>query len=289
MAAYEILMTASLVEKEEEPPPLLQEEVSLSVQESQQDPSKETNKAESNVIDTPSTTPLTRLHEVAAAANLAELIQLLSDDSGDINQRAGDDFMTPLHYAAASTADPTTAAACITSLLMQGRADPTIVDGRRRPAYFVAAHDKIRDAFRMARAILGEDFCDWDGAKVGPPLTQEDIEAKKNKAREKKRRQKERQKEQKAKDRTQQEELEEQKRLEEQRQKEEEDARRIRHGLQPKIDTATNVCDFCQKKCKGKRRSQMFQRLEYAYCSSECVQNHKRELLAQAALARFGS
>jgi hypothetical protein len=32
----------------------------------------------------------------------------------------------------------------------------------------------------------------------------------------------------------------------------------------------------------------MYQRLEYAYCSTECVQRHKRELLASAALARFG-
>jgi hypothetical protein len=34
---------------------------------------------------------------------------------------------------------------------------------------------------------------------------------------------------------------------------------------------------------------QMFQRLEYVYCGSECVQKHKRELMAAAAMARFGN
>jgi Vms1-associating treble clef domain len=33
----------------------------------------------------------------------------------------------------------------------------------------------------------------------------------------------------------------------------------------------------------------MFSRLEYVYCTAECVQKHKRELMAAAALARFGN
>ena len=38
----------------------------------------------------------------------------------------------------------------------------------------------------------------------------------------------------------------------------------------------------------GKSRSQMFSRLEYVYCSTDCVRKHQRELMAAAAMARFG-
>ena len=70
--------------------------------------------------------------------------------------------------------------------------------------------------------------------------------------------------------------------------KKEEDAKRIRAGLQPKTTTAANACDYCQNVCKGKSRSQMFSRLEYVYCSTDCVRQHQRELTAAAAMARFG-
>ena len=70
--------------------------------------------------------------------------------------------------------------------------------------------------------------------------------------------------------------------------KEEEDARRVRAGLKPKTSAASNACDFCQKVVRGKRRSQMFQRLDFAYCSTECVRRHQRELTAAAATARLG-
>ena len=235
--------------------------------------------------------PLTRLHVLAAAANLSDIIRFLDTESDfDIDQQAGEDFMTPLHVAAdsANHLDPTASAGCVTALLVQGKANPVVLDARRRAPYFLASHDKVRDAFRMARATLGEDYCNWDNAKVGPPLTLENLQEKKDKAAEKKRRQRARQKENKARESSEAKEMEKKRQDEEERQKQEEDAKRIRDGLQVKTTTATNVCDFCQKRSKGKRRSQMFLRLDYAYCSTECVQNHKRELMAAAALARFG-
>ena len=240
------------------------------------------------------TIPLTPLHEAARDANLPAALELLSKDGDSavtiIDQLAGPDFMTPLHYAAAasSKADPSAAAACVLALLIQGRADPCAFDARSRPPYFLATHDTVREAFRKARATLGESYCDWEQGKVGPPLTDEDIQARKAKEADKKRRKKARQKEKKAKEKAQAEDLARQRKEEEDRQKQAEDAKRIRDGLQPRTSNATNVCDFCQKVCKGKRRNQMFQRLDYVYCSSDCVQKHKRELMASAALARFG-
>jgi Bacteroidetes VLRF1 release factor/Vms1-associating treble clef domain len=242
----------------------------------------------------PTIIPLTSLHEAAEAGNLPLVLDLLcnkeSEAEIDINQLAGPDFMTPLHYAAASTAnvDPVVAAACVLALLIQGRADPCTFDARSRPPYFLATHDTVREAFRKTRASLGEDTWDWDRAKVGPALTEEDLQERKAKEAEKKRRKKQKQKENKAKEKAQTEALERQRKEEEEQQQQAEDAKRIRDGLQPKTNTATNVCDFCQKVCKGKRRNQMLVRLDYAYCSTDCVQNHKRELMASAALARFG-
>lgn len=77
-------------------------------------------------------------------------------------------------------------------------------------------------------------------------------------------------------------------RQEEEKKKQMEEAKRVRDGLKPKSSTASNVCDFCQQVAKVKRRSQMFQRLDYVYCSTDCVKKHQRELMAAAAAARMG-
>jgi len=169
--------------------------------------------------------PLTPLHEAARDGNLEVLLDLLKKMNEEqhqekngadhliINQPAGYDCMTPLHYAAESTSnvDPATAAACVSAILIQGSsADPTRRDARERVPYFLATHDKVREEFRKARAILGEDYCNWDkGAKVGPPLTDDDLNARKEKEAEKKRRKKAKQKEKKAKERSQAQEMEE--------------------------------------------------------------------------------
>mmetsp|Transcript_1417 Transcript_1417/g.3342 ORF Transcript_1417/g.3342 Transcript_1417/m.3342 type:complete len:855 (+) Transcript_1417:24-2588(+) len=262
--------------------------------------------------------PLTPLHEAAAAADIIRLTELLSlndvadetvqnddndgehnnDDNKDegeaaaaadmIDSRAGADLQTPLHLAA-SLADQDLSVQCVTALLVQGRANPCVVDGRNRPPYFVAEHERVRDAFRSARAVLGEEHCDWDGgAKVPPALTQDDVQRKKDKAAEKKRRQRARQKERKAAERAEEEARMKKEKEEAEARKQEEDAKRIRAGLKPKTTTASNACDYCQKVCRGKSRAQMFSRLEFVYCSTDCVRKHQRELTAAAATARFG-
>ena len=224
---------------------------------------------------------LAPLHKAARDGNLELLQELLkADDSHDVNEVAGEDSMTPLHYAAQS--DALTASACVTMLLEQGRANPCRLDQRNRVPYYLSSHEKVRDAFRICRASLGEDYCSWDaGAKVGPPLTDDDLQARKEKEAEKRRRKKSRQKEKQAKEKAQ----EQVRNEEEARQKAEEEAKRVRDGLAPKPGGG-NVCDFCQTVCR--RKNQMFQRLTYSYCSTDCVNKHKRELMASAALARFG-
>lgn len=288
LAIHQVLLTvyrfdrASVInseEKAEENTVVLSKEDSMSTEQIRSSRSDDLTKEKK--VDEESI-PLTPLHKFAAEGNLLELVQIIKEIGDNaaycnINQRAGPDFMTPLHYAAAvSTVDPTVAAACVTALLIEGNADPSVIDARHRPAYFLSCHDRVRDAFRQARASLGESHCDWDGvAKVGPPLTTEDLVAKKEKAAEKKRRQRARQKEKKAREREAAAKLEEQNQEAEKQKADEKDGTKD-----------FKACDFCHQRLK--RRAKTFERLSYKYCSTTCVQNHKRELMAHAALARFG-
>jgi hypothetical protein len=242
----------------------------------------------------PDAPPYTPLHEAVVAGDLEkvkELLQIIDQSKSeetegefyDINTKAGPEYQTPLHLASSSTHD--NAVAILNALLLQGRADVCAIDGRGRPAYYLASSDKIREAFRLARGKLGEDYCAWDAAKVGPALSSDDLEAKRIKALEKKKRQRERQKEKKKEEaeaaaKAKQEEEEKAAKL-----KAEEDAKRVRDGLKPKTGTG-NTCDFCMKLVK--KKSSMFQRLQYYYCSTDCVKRHQRELVAAAAQARLG-
>lgn len=241
----------------------------------------------------PTVLPLTPLHKAAAAGNVDDVtkhaLKYLNNDNPyhdhvDINLRAGETQMTALHYAA-SSASPH-ASACITYLLQTCHADPCCLDTHNRPPYYLSSNDKIREAFRISRSELGEDFCSWDNiAKVGPAMTALDVQSKKQKLAEKKKRQRQRQKEKKAKERLEKARVEEEKELEQK----EMEAKRVRAGLAPKKPSlASNVCDYCHQTKKGMKRSQMFQRLDFWYCSTDCVKKHQRELSANAALARFG-
>lgn len=259
--------------------------------------------------------PYTPLHDAVMDGDLARLIELLDflntkvesaalpdtdtvdkttssffNYAYDVNTVAGPDLRTPLHMASMLSTNADAAPGLVTTLLINGHADPTIVDKHGLPPYRTALTDGTREAYRLARGVLGEDSWAWDDdAKVPSALTSDDIKAKKDKAAEKKRRQRTRQKEVKAEEKAKLEAAAEKERQEAMERKQQEDAKRIRDGLRPKLSstTATNVCDFCQQVVKGKRRSQMFQRLEYAYCSTECVKRHQRELVAAAATARI--
>ena len=240
--------------------------------------------------------PLTPLHKAAKDGNIEELAALLSSINGiydHIDAAAGPKMMTPLHFAASSSSDTsidhTTAAKCILLLLTQGHANPSIPDAHNRTPYYLATNDTIRNSFRLARSELGEDMWNWTEAKVGPALTTDDLKSKRGKAAEKKRKQRLRQKERKAQDQKEKTEEDYRVKEEEEKKKVEEDARRTRAGLQPKPATAkaSIVCDFCQKDCKGKRKSQLFSRLDFLYCSSDCMRKHQRELMAAAATARM--
>jgi len=236
-------------------------------------------------------TPLTSLHKAVIEGNLEELTSLLSIESeiDSIDIRAGPEEMSPLHFAAELN-DAAAGSECVYKLLVSGHANPCILDSRNRPPYFLASSEPIRNAFRKARSEIGEDMWKWtDNAKVGPPLSDEDMQRKKEKILDKKKRQKQRQKERKAEEKAENDSRKKAEEEEEAKQRAEEEAKRARAGLTPKntARAGEHLCDFCQKACK--RKSQMFARLDFYYCSTDCVKKHQRELTAAAAAARFNS
>mmetsp|Transcript_15151 Transcript_15151/g.40868 ORF Transcript_15151/g.40868 Transcript_15151/m.40868 type:complete len:604 (+) Transcript_15151:83-1894(+) len=172
-----------------------------------------------------------------------------------------DELYTALHAAAAAGNEEQ-----IFILLDEG-ADPVARDSKGRVPYFLAPNQRARDAFRRWRG-MHEDTFDWREAQIPEGITDETEQRKKDKEKEKKKRQKEKQKVAKA--QAQQEE-------EERKRKEEEEAKAL--------EAAQAKCDSCKKPLL----SRPFTRLNYLYCSPECVNAHRRELQAEAAMKRFGS
>jgi len=151
------------------------------------------------------------------------------------------------------------------ALLDEG-ADPTARDGKGRVPYFLAQTQKVRDAFRRWRGS-NEEAWDWNEARVPEGITDDSEQRKKEKEKEKKKKQKDKQKASKEKAR---EEEEERKRKEEEEQK--------------ALEAAQTKCDCCKKPLLSKP----FTRLSYFYCSPDCVNIHRRELQAEAAMKRLG-
>ncbi|CAI5704236.1 unnamed protein product [Peronospora effusa] len=168
-------------------------------------------------------------------------------------------FMTALHHAAAKDA-----VSLVEYLLEQG-ANPALLDLRNRPPYFLCSLKETRNAFRR---YMGEhpDMWDYAIAQIPEGLTSDMEQRKKEKEAEKRKRARERKKQQKK-------EAADQKREEAAHQEE----------LELKI-AAGLACDFCGKYAGNSP----FTRLEFKYCSTNCVNGHKRKLMSEAALRRLG-
>ncbi|KAE8914314.1 hypothetical protein PF005_g993 [Phytophthora fragariae] len=189
---------------------------------------------------------------------IKELLSSAEEKDVEVNE-VDAKFMTALHHAAARNA------VSIVEYLLEKGANPTLVDLHNRPPYFLCGSKEARNVFRR---YMSEHPDAWDYATAQIPegLTTEMEQRKKKKEAEKRKRARERKKQQKK-------EAAEQKREEAARQ--EELDRKIAAGL---------ACDFCGKYA-GKSP---FTRLEFKYCSTDCVNGHKRKLMSEAALRRLG-
>lgn len=62
-------------------------------------------------------------------------------------------------------------------LLTHLKADPTILNVRGKTAYKISNSRDVKGVFQICRKSLGEDYCDWEKAEVGPPKTSEEVAA----------------------------------------------------------------------------------------------------------------
>lgn len=60
-------------------------------------------------------------------------------------------------------------------LLVNLKADPTISNTFGKTAAQIASTPATKSVFQIARHSLGENYCDWSKAKVGPPKTSEEV------------------------------------------------------------------------------------------------------------------
>ncbi|TYZ68834.1 hypothetical protein PybrP1_011535 [[Pythium] brassicae (nom. inval.)] len=191
-----------------------------------------------------------------------DLTKLRALNLADVDVDAVDatNLMSALHHASARDA------AAMVSYLLGAGANPSLLDVRGRPPYFLCSAKETRNAFRRFVAEH-PDAWDYAASQIPTALTTEMEQKKKEKEAEKRRRAKERKKQQKA---------EAAEAALREAAREEEAARQAAAG---------RACDACGR-FAGKAP---LHRLEYKYCSSECVASHKRQLMSEAALRRFGS
>ena len=84
------------------------------------------------------------------------------------NTQANHHAPTPLHLASSINSP-----VVVLSLLTKAAASPLNINGEDKPAFDLAGDRATRDAFRVARAELGEERWDWDAAHCPPALSKE--------------------------------------------------------------------------------------------------------------------
>lgn len=85
---------------------------------------------------------------------------------------------TALHYASSQGLQH-----MVKVLLLNMKADPTLQNVTGKVAAQLSASSQVKSTFQVCRASLGEDYCDWARAKVGPPRTAEEVSAAEEEAR----------------------------------------------------------------------------------------------------------
>ncbi|KAK3991215.1 hypothetical protein QBC44DRAFT_357800 [Cladorrhinum sp. PSN332] len=128
----------------------------------------------------------TQIQAVIRRSKLPALLSYFSTNNLDVNfgfqpSETQQNYHAPtaLHLAASQGSAP-----LITGLLTRAKADPTISNKEGKTPFDLASDRATRDAFRVARAELGESAWDWEAAHVPAALKKE--EAEKRAAREKK-------------------------------------------------------------------------------------------------------
>ena len=228
-----------------------------------------------------------RFYDASVNGDMKEIVACISDladwlaSKDDLPPRSLDlearheNGCTALHAAAANSH-----VEVVTALLDAG-ANPCSFDDHLRPPIYLARDKATRDAFRIFRA-KEPDRWNWSESRVPEPLTDELLLRKKQKEREKKKRQKERKKKEK--------DIMRKKGLSATVQAEcaSPEVDPIVREAESKCTTAAEVkCDSCGNPIMN--LGSAFSRLSFNYCSSRCVQDHRRRLAVEAAERRVES
>ncbi len=210
---------------------------------------------------------------------------------------------TPLHIASSKSFAQTI------EFLFQHHANPESLDSHGRTPYFLAPNKQCRDVFRVMKGKLGKHTWDWSKTGIPQEITEEikqqqkqKEKAKKKKKQQKKKERKVQQKEISVQDEIYAKQLQEQLEMEYLQSLQDQeyrnyaaemggDRRSINSTVQPPKPPAAlllGFCDYCQKEIKNRRDMQeLFG--QFRLCSSQCMQQMRRKLSADAAANRFHS
>ncbi|KAI1898306.1 hypothetical protein AGOR_G00070960 [Albula goreensis] len=194
-----------------------------------------------------------------------------------LNRKIDSSGFTFLHVASAA------AQRGVIRLLMDAGCDPACRDVKGQTPYTVAPDKETRNVFRKYMAEHPDKF-DYNKAQIPGPLTAE-IELKKTeKKRVQKAARKQREKEQKEEKRKQEQEMEEKRRFASLNDREKRALAAERRLVQQMATTGaeftnTRRCWQCGESLLGKIP---FEYLQYSFCTTKCVQQHRRAKATEA-------
>lgn len=120
----------------------------------------------------------TQIQAIIRRSKLPALLSYLTTNNLDPNFRLkpsdtqqNHHAPTPLHFAASQGVAP-----LISGLITRAKADPTITNSEGKTPFDLASDRATRDAFRVARAELGEEAWDWEAAHIPAALKKEEAE-----------------------------------------------------------------------------------------------------------------
>lgn len=202
--------------------------------------------------------PNAPLLQACLDSDMDAVLNMLASTEVLINERHPDSLMTALHGATIANN------AAIVTLLLEHDADPCIQDVQDRVPFFLCTTKVMRDEYRRFR---GKNPSRWDYqlARIPDGLTAQAEDEKKEKERLKRKKQRARKQANK---------LQERQDAIEKAKLDAIHAERIAQSMK---------CD----QCTSPLPKDPLHRLEYKYCSSDCVLQHKRKLMADAAQSRF--
>jgi len=191
-----------------------------------------------------------------------EIVAFVEKEGSEVLFLSDDNGSTILHLVAEM--GETT----LIRLFLDFGSSPEVTNFRGLVPYQCCKKKEARDSFRY---FMGENPTLWDYSKAAVPsaLSKSIEEARKEKAKAKKKRQAQRRKQAKAKQK-----------------QDAEIAAKQAAAEAAELEAMAPTCSMCGNRLKGDTGS-WFHRLNFTYCSNQCVQRHRRVLSAEAALNRL--